>query len=325
MTPAEQGPTPRASRGAVPRAGRLVRRLGSPLYEHLLDRAADDLEAGGPVWRASSRTRTSPLNFAHHLRLMGATHRLALAARRPSWRRTTRRPAATATPTAAWPRSRSCSTSATDHARPRRCRPTRSAARRRCSAASSRSPTRDRPRAARCWSSARAPGSTCAGTASATRRPTGRSATRRRRARGPRRVRGRRARRCRATSGWSSAPAATRTRSTPTTRRRRLTLQSFVWPDQTERLELLRGAIEVARRTPAPVDRADAADWLEERLARERGGAATVVYHSVIWGYLTERRPGADHGAMHEAGDARRPTPSRSRGCAWSPAPTRPT
>jgi hypothetical protein len=67
-----------------------------------------------------------------------------------------------------------------------------------------------------------------------------------------------------------------------------LTLQSFIWPDQLERLQLLRAAIEVARRTPAAVDQASATDWLEERLARERGGSATVVYHSIMWGYMTD-------------------------------------
>src|SRR5207244_670600 len=67
-----------------------------------------------------------------------------------------------------------------------------------------------------------------------------------------------------------------------------LTLQSFIWPEQVERLELLRSAIEVARRTPATVDQASAPDWLDEQLARERGGSATVVFHSIMWGYMTD-------------------------------------
>src|SRR5204863_9458983 len=67
-----------------------------------------------------------------------------------------------------------------------------------------------------------------------------------------------------------------------------LTLESFIWPEQVERLELLRRAIEVARRTPATVDAASASDWLGERLARERGGLATVVFHSIMWGYMTD-------------------------------------
>src|SRR4051812_6211275 len=58
-------------------------RLGSPIYEHLLTRAAEDLEAGGVVWRALEPYVDRPPNFAHHLRLMGATHRLALAGDAP--------------------------------------------------------------------------------------------------------------------------------------------------------------------------------------------------------------------------------------------------
>src|SRR5262249_5239253 len=36
------------------------------------------------------------------------------------------------------------------------------------------------------------------------------------------------------------------------------------------------------------VDEVSAPDWIEERLARERGGSATVVYHSIFWGYMTD-------------------------------------
>src|SRR3954468_23650604 len=58
-------------------------KLGSPLYGHLLARAGDALEAGGPVWRGVEPYADEPLNFAHHLRLMGATPRLALAGHAP--------------------------------------------------------------------------------------------------------------------------------------------------------------------------------------------------------------------------------------------------
>jgi hypothetical protein len=90
----------------------------------------------------------------------------------------------------------------------------------------------------------------------------------------------------------------------PTTEDGALTLQSFVWPEQLERLALLRGAIEVARRTPASVDRQSAPDWLETRLGQRRGGSATVVYHSVFWGYLTDRDRARITHLLHEAGDA---------------------
>src|SRR5438045_3293862 len=58
-------------------------RLGSPIYSYLLGRAADDLEAGGPVWRVVEPYLDRPFNFTHHLRLLGATHRLALTGEAP--------------------------------------------------------------------------------------------------------------------------------------------------------------------------------------------------------------------------------------------------
>jgi hypothetical protein len=72
----------------------------------------------------------------------------------------------------------------------------------------------------------------------------------------------------------------------PTTDEGRLTLMSYVWPDQRERFALLGGAIEVARRVPADVERASAVDWLPRRLAAARAGAATVVFHSIALQYL---------------------------------------
>jgi hypothetical protein len=72
----------------VPRAARLAgllreqsghcSRLGSPLYAHLLDRAADDLEQGGPVAGALSGHEDDAAGSMPALRLMGAVHRLVL-------------------------------------------------------------------------------------------------------------------------------------------------------------------------------------------------------------------------------------------------------
>lgn len=65
-----------------------------------------------------------------------------------------------------------------------------------------------------------------------------------------------------------------------------LTLAAFVWPSRPERMAMLRGAVEVARRLPAAVEQADALAWLRARLARPMAGSATVVYHSVFLQYL---------------------------------------
>jgi hypothetical protein len=65
---------------------------------------------------------------------------------------------------------------------------------------------------------------------------------------------------------------------------------SFVWPDHGDRLAALRSALDVARASIPRVERAQAAaDWLIARLARPVAGAATVVFHSIVWLYLALR------------------------------------
>jgi hypothetical protein len=65
-----------------------------------------------------------------------------------------------------------------------------------------------------------------------------------------------------------------------------LTLASYVWADDTSRLNTLRRALELAQRTPAPVDRADAGQWLASQLAAPADGVVTVVFHSLVLLYL---------------------------------------
>ncbi|HEY4331031.1 MAG TPA: DUF2332 domain-containing protein, partial [Ilumatobacteraceae bacterium] len=67
----------------------------------------------------------------------------------------------------------------------------------------------------------------------------------------------------------------------------RLTMLSFIWPDQLERIERLRAALTIAARAPLAVEAADAGSWLARQLARgPQVGAATVVFHSIVWQYL---------------------------------------
>lgn len=72
----------------------------------------------------------------------------------------------------------------------------------------------------------------------------------------------------------------------PTTPEGRLTLTSYVWPDQSERLERLRGALAVVAEERPVVERARAADFLDR--LQLRSGATTVLWHSVMWQYLPE-------------------------------------
>jgi hypothetical protein len=72
----------------------------------------------------------------------------------------------------------------------------------------------------------------------------------------------------------------------PTTEAGRLSLLSYVMPDQLERIAMMRGALEVAAVDPVRVDRASADEWIANRLAAEpAAGVTTVVFHSVFWIY----------------------------------------
>ncbi|HYC00329.1 MAG TPA: DUF2332 domain-containing protein [Candidatus Limnocylindrales bacterium] len=72
----------------------------------------------------------------------------------------------------------------------------------------------------------------------------------------------------------------------PTSEEGRLTLLSFAWPDQLDRFRLLDAAIEVARRVPVTVERANGADWIGGKLLDATPGVATVVFHSIVIQYL---------------------------------------
>ncbi len=66
----------------------------------------------------------------------------------------------------------------------------------------------------------------------------------------------------------------------------RLTLTAYVWPDQAERLERLRGALAVAQATPVEVRRSAARDFVGQLELRPRH--VTVLWHSVMWQYLDD-------------------------------------
>jgi hypothetical protein len=82
----------------------------------------------------------------------------------------------------------------------------------------------------------------------------------------------------------------------------RLTLMSYVWPDQEGRFELLRAALEIAASDEVTVERAGAAEWARRMLAERRQGVATVLYHSVVVQYLPAEEGAALHDAITEAG-----------------------
>ena len=65
----------------------------------------------------------------------------------------------------------------------------------------------------------------------------------------------------------------------------RLTLTSYVWPDQLDRFERLRAALTVAAARPVSVEQLPASAFLEREL-HPRDGVVTVVWHSVVRQYL---------------------------------------
>lgn len=65
----------------------------------------------------------------------------------------------------------------------------------------------------------------------------------------------------------------------------KLTLLSYLWPDMPTRFQRVHGAIDIARRVPAGLDRMSAADAVQG--LRVVHGTLTVLWQSVTWQYLT--------------------------------------
>jgi len=78
-------------------------------------------------------------------------------------------------------------------------------------------------------------------------------------------------------------------------------LQGFVWPDQTQRLERLRRAIEVTREDPPELMRGDYVASLPSLLADRREGAQLVVFQTASTMYLDRGALAKVRGALHDA------------------------
>lgn len=68
----------------------------------------------------------------------------------------------------------------------------------------------------------------------------------------------------------------------PATRER---LLAYVWPEQPERVDRLARALDAAAADPPPIDREDAAGWVE-RLVAPKPGSVGVVQHSIAFQYF---------------------------------------
>lgn len=87
-----------------------------------------------------------------------------------------------------------------------------------------------------------------------------------------------------------------------------LSLLSFVWPDQDDRMKRLRGAIAVAREVPAELERKTASEAVAGLSLAD--GALTVLWHSITWQYLSADERAAVQAGIEELAalaDARKP------------------
>src|SRR5215210_873327 len=82
----------------------------------------------------------------------------------------------------------------------------------------------------------------------------------------------------------------------------RLTLVSLVWPDQLQRFHRLRAALDLARREPVRVERADALEWLAAQLEHPVPGVTTLVFHSFFEQYLPDAGRERLHAILAEGG-----------------------
>ncbi|MDG2004521.1 MAG: DUF2332 domain-containing protein, partial [Novosphingobium sp.] len=82
-----------------------------------------------------------------------------------------------------------------------------------------------------------------------------------------------------------------------------LRLKSYVWPDVPVRMQRIDAAIAFARDRPPLVTKADAADWVEVRLAAsQETGVTRALFHSIVWQYLPEAGRKRIEAAMAAAG-----------------------
>jgi hypothetical protein len=65
----------------------------------------------------------------------------------------------------------------------------------------------------------------------------------------------------------------------------------------------LRAALDVARDVPVAIDRADIPDWLARQLEQPVPDRATVVFHSIVWQYLTDDERATAAAVLGNAGN----------------------
>jgi hypothetical protein len=266
------------------------RELGSPLYAGLLDHAADDLLADGPVAAVLDGYLGAPWRSALALRMLGGVHALVLTGQAPELAAFYPSAGGTADPgpgaARAWAALRPVLAAQRDAVRAWLDRPPQTNEVGRAAAllgglrhigAQARLPVRLVEIGASAGLNLRADRFHVAGEAGRYGDPSSRVTL---------------------TGAWLGTPppegpievaertGGDRSPIDPTTDSGRLALAAYVWPDQHQRMERLRGALEVAATVPADLRQELASDTLERTVLAD--GSWTVLWHSILRQYLDD-------------------------------------
>jgi hypothetical protein len=87
-----------------------------------------------------------------------------------------------------------------------------------------------------------------------------------------------------------------------------LRVKSYVWPENLDRITRMDAAIALASEKRPDVVKADALDWVVERLAvPQEAGVTRIFHHSIVWQYIPEDRRRAISAAIKVAGEKATP------------------
>lgn len=93
-----------------------------------------------------------------------------------------------------------------------------------------------------------------------------------------------------------------------------LRLKAYIWPEHFVRFERMEKAIALVHQSPPDLVRADAADWVEMRLATPQSeGTTRTLVHSIVWQYL----PAATQDRITKAMEAKGAEATREKPLAW--------
>lgn len=82
-----------------------------------------------------------------------------------------------------------------------------------------------------------------------------------------------------------------------------LRMLSYIWPDQSQRIANTKSALELAANTKHQVYKEDAISFLTRRL-QPQSGVTRVIYHTIMWQYLTADDQAKGKAMIREAGAA---------------------